>query len=188
MANKKGFFISSETPAWVDKESLLKFKNEDFRRIVDFFVFLNPCKSICKRADFSAFYNWKSPWRKPYKLNEQLKKASSNPKLLFSAENYEAVESALEKSRLKDNFPDDISNERVCFHNGQSSQFMSLFYHLRNSFAHSRFAIKDNDNDWIFIFEDVTGIGENTRVSARMILKKSTLLKWIEIIEGGEKK
>ncbi|MCR5126070.1 MAG: hypothetical protein K6B43_12895 [Treponema sp.] len=102
------YFVSSDIPAWIDKSTVAKFSDKDFQRIISFFVFLSPCKSLSARADFSEFYRWSAPWKKPYKLNEQLKKASSNPHLLFSAKNYGAMESALEKSGLKDNFPNDM--------------------------------------------------------------------------------
>ena len=61
---------------------------------------------------------------------------------------------------------------------------MQFFSHVRNCSAHNRFAIKPHKDDWLFILEDVS---RDKKVSARMILKKSTLLRWIEIIEGGEK-
>ena len=185
--NKSSVYTVAEgKPNWVDKESIKMFEDEEFKKIINFYVFFNPCKSLSVRAEFSPFYNWDTPWRKPFKLNEQLKKASSNYKLLFSAENYESIGSALEKAGLKEGFPQDISEEKVCFYNSQRNQFMSVFYHIRNSFAHSRFTIRDNNGNQIFIFEDVGG-KMKTKLSARMILKKSTLLKWIEIIEGGEK-
>lgn len=61
-----------------------------------------------------------------------------------------------------------------------------LFSHLRNSFAHNRYAIKKlpKSNDYIFIFEDK---GNLYHVSARMVLKKLTLEKWMSIIQNGEK-
>lgn len=184
--DKNGFFISSDVPAWIDRDSISKFKDANFRKIIDFFIFLNPCKDLCTRADFSVFYKWSAPWKKPYKLNKQLKHNSTNYKLLFSAKTYGDIENALEKANLKDNFPNDITSERICFYNNHKAQFMSVFYHIRNSFAHSRFCIKEDGDDWIFVFEDVVG-KKVKKVSARIILKKSTLLKWIEIIEGGEK-
>ena len=66
---------------------------------------------------------------------------------------------------------------------------MSVFYHLRNAFAHGRLNMVDVDGECVFLFEDIQ---ENKKkgeikVTARMILRKSTLLKWIEIIENGEK-
>ncbi|MCR4823603.1 MAG: hypothetical protein K5873_12110 [Treponema sp.] len=170
-----------------DKESISKFNNEEFLKIMIFYVLLNPCERLCSRFIYSPLSRWSSPWKKPFKLNEQLKKASTNPKLLFSVASYARMEEALEESNLKDNYQLINYEERVCFYNCQKNQFMSVFYHIRNSLAHSRFTIKEIDSDWLFIFEDRSMKNKKDELSARMILRKSTLLKWIEIIEGGEK-
>ena len=45
----------------------------------------------------------------------------------------------------------------------------------------------DVNGESVFIFEDVAKESDKLKVSARMILRKSTLLKWIDIIEQGER-
>jgi hypothetical protein len=99
------------------------------------------------------------------------------------------MDAALHKSDLNDNFPSDLSRERICIYDNQKNQFMSVFYHLRNSFAHCRLNMVDVDGECVFILEDVqpNQKSDQLKVSARMVIKKSTLLKWIDIIEGGEK-
>lgn len=77
--NKSSSYTVAEgKPDWIDEESIEMFDDLGFRKIINFYVFFNPCKSLSVRAEFSPFYNWNTPWRKPFKLNEQLKKASSN--------------------------------------------------------------------------------------------------------------
>ena len=65
---------------------------------------------------------------------------------------------------------------------------MSVFYHLRNAFAHCRLNMIDVNGESVFIIEDVQSSKkrDKLKVSARMILRKSTLLKWIDLIENGE--
>lgn len=48
----------------------------------------------------------------------------------------------------------------------------------------------DVDGECVFILEDVKPkkASDDLEISARMILRKSTLLKWIDIIEQGERK
>ena len=95
------------------------------------------------------------------------------------------MKDSLNEVNLQKNFPSDLETERGCFYKkSKQNQLECIFYHIRNCFAHGRFNISENNEDWTFVMEDW---GRNNRVSARMILKKSTLLKWIEIIEGGEK-
>ena len=100
------------------------------------------------------------------------------------------MDNALEKADLKENFPSNIANERVCIYDNQKNQFMSIFYHIRNSFAHCRLNMVDVDGECIFIFEDVQPNKNKNKlkISARMILRKRTLLKWIDLIEHGERR
>lgn len=135
-------------------------------------------------------YGWSAPWQKPYYLNRQLKQLASNYELLFSAASYEKMDEALEKADLLNDFPSNLEEERICIYDKEKNQFMSVFYHLRNSFAHGRLNMVDVDNECVFVFEDVApnSKSDNLKVSARMVLKKSTLLSWIDIIEHGESK
>lgn len=134
-------------------------------------------------------YGWFAPWRKPYYLNRQLRQAASNYELLFSSKGYDEMDVALEKADLKETFPSDFSRERICIYDTQKNQFLSVFYHIRNAFAHCRLNMIDVNGECVFIFEDVQPKKntEQLKVSARMILQKSTLLKWIDIIENGER-
>ena len=93
----------------------------------------------------------------------------------------------LEKANLGESFPSDMLRERICVANNKKNQFMSVFYHIRDAFAHGRFYIIEVDKQKIIVMEDVAPRGRPLIVTGRMILRKQTLLKWIEIINGGEK-
>ena len=191
--------LISDTSAWIKKIPSEQLQDADFVRIVNFFVFHSPCKGLSAMGVSLAEYGWSNPWKSPFYLNKQLRQAATNYELLFSAqnrtskknqsavENKEAkkdmMEMALEKSGLKDHFPHSFEKEVICFRNNKNNQFISAFYHIRNALAHGRFCIQNVNGEDFFAFEDV---GKN-KVSARMILRKSTLLQWIELIEGGEK-
>lgn len=59
---------------------------------------------------------------------------------------------------------------------------------MRNAFSHGRLNMVNIDGECVFVIEDISPKCKKGKhlVSARMILKKSTLLKWIDIIERGE--
>jgi hypothetical protein len=97
------------------------------------------------------------------------------------------MEENLEKADLKDDFPSDLGRERICVADNKKNQFMSVFYHIRDAFAHGRFYITDYEEHKIFVMEDVSPSSGRKPVSARMIVRKDTLLKWISLIENGEK-
>lgn len=185
----EGYYVD-KNPNWLNWIAPEKFNDKDLFKIVVFFVFHSPCNGLSARQISLSDYGWKTPWKKPYSLKKRLKESASNYNLLYSAQKYDGMETALKKADLLDGFPKDITRERVCFYNGQRNQFMSVFYHLRNAFAHCRLNLVDIDGECYFVMEDVlpNKNGDKVKLSARMILKKSTLLKWIDLIkDGGEK-
>lgn len=179
---------TDRNPSWLQWIAPAAFDDADLFRIVIFFVFHSPCPKLSSMGKSLQEYQWNTPWKKPYYLNRQLKQASTNKYLLFSAASYAAMDVALDKADLNDDFSSDLLRERICIYDNQKNQFMSVFYHLRNAFAHCRLNMIDVDGECVFILEDVQPSQKSDRlkVSARMVLKKSTLLKWIDIIEGGE--
>ena len=181
-------FSTNRNPSWMEWIDLDQFDDHDLCRIITFFVFHSPCSQLTSMSRTLEEYGWSSPWRKPYWLNRQLKQASSNYELLFSASTYDEMERALDNADLINSFPSDLTRERICIYDNQKNQFMSVFYHLRNAFAHCRLKMVNLDGECVFILEDVQPKKgqENLLVSARMILRKSTLLNWIDLIENGE--
>lgn len=180
--------FTDRNPKWLNWIAPEQFNDYDLFRIVVFFVFHSPCPEqsfMCKTLEE---YGWSAPWKKPYWLNCQLKQAASNYELIFPADRYTEMDTALEEANLKDNFPSDLFCERICIYDNQRNQFMSIFYHLRNAFAHCRLNMVDVNGECVFVIEDVqpNKKEEKVKVTARMILRKSTLLKWIDLIEGGE--
>lgn len=182
-------FITTERhPKWINWIAPDRFNDKDLFRIVIFFVFHSPCANLSSMRKTLSEYGWNTPWKKPYYLNRQLRQAASNYEIIYSAKGYNEMDRALEKAALKENFPSDFSHERICIYDNQGNQFLSVFYHIRNAFAHCRLNMVDADGECVFALEDVqpNNNSDCLKVSARMILRKSTLLKWIELIENGE--
>ena len=95
----------------------------------------------------------------------------------------------MKRGNLYDDFPSDLKTERICVYDNMHNQFLSVFYHIRNAFAHCRLNMIDVDGECVFVLEDIVrDKKKNTlKLSARMVIKKSTLLNWINLIEDGEK-
>ena len=181
-------YVDKKAPwlKWIVPED---FYDYDLFRIVTFFVFHSPCKSLSSMGKSLEEYGWHTPWKKPYHLNKQLKQASTNFNLIFSANSCKNLSLALEKANLADPFPTEIDKERIAIVNNKKNQFISVFYHLRNAFAHCRINMVTVNNECTFILEDIVNKNDSQKckLSARMIIKKQTLLNWINIIENGEK-
>lgn len=179
--------FSDRNPDWIRWIAPEHSNDQDLFKIVIFFVFHSPCSNLSSMGKTLDEYGWSAPWRKPYYLNKQLRQASLYELVVYSAKGYNEMDVALEKADLKETFPSDFSRERICIYDNQGNQFLSVFYHIRNAFAHCRLNMVDVDGDCVFIFEDVQPKKNSNqlKVSARMILRKSTLLKWIDLIENG---
>ncbi|MCF0133406.1 MAG: hypothetical protein HUJ72_06030 [Blautia sp.] len=97
------------------------------------------------------------------------------------------MQQACQRANLLENFPKNLDEERAAVSISDQNQFLSLFRHIRNAFSHGRINMHETkDGDLMFIFEDVgRKVSGGIPVSARMLLRKSTLLKWIDIIEAG---
>ena len=92
------------------------------------------------------------------------------------------------KKRVPDKYADDdLLQERIVIYKGNYNRFLSICYHIRNALAHGRLAMYERNNEIIFALEDGIKKQNKFHVRSRMILKKSTLLKWIDIVEGGGK-
>lgn len=180
--------FSDRNPAWMRWIAPEYFNDQDLFRVVIFFVFHSPCSNLSSMEKPLVEYGWSAPWRKPYYLNKQLRQVASIYELIYSAKGYDEMDIALAKADLYDAFPSNLARERICIYDNQGNQFLSVFYHIRNAIAHCRLNMVDVDGECVFIFEDVQ-LKKNSnqlKVSARMILRKSTLLKWIDLIENGE--
>lgn len=184
----RGDYMSITTdrnPNWIEFDD---FYDYDFLRIVTFFLFHSSCDNLSAMRKSLYEYGWTAPWKKPYYLNKQLRQEASTYELLFSAKGYNEMEEALEKAALLNDFPSDFSRERICFYDNLGNQFLSVFYHIRNALAHCRIKMVDVDGECVFAFEDIQPKNNKNqvKVSARMIIRKNTLLKWIALIEAGE--
>ncbi|MGN0562398.1 MAG: hypothetical protein ACI4K6_06285 [Candidatus Fimenecus sp.] len=179
--------VTQQNADWLEWIADEKFNDADLFRIVKFFVFHSPCPNLSARGKSLHEYGWNNPWKNPYWLNKQLCQVSSSQKLVFSSKTVKDIDSVLAEADLLHNFPHNFERERICIYDNKSNQFMSIFYHIRNALAHGRLNMKDIHGSCIFVFEDVKKRGNELFVTARMIIKKETLLKWIDIIEQGEK-
>jgi hypothetical protein len=193
-----GYIYAEEKPAWLEWLVPEKFYDADLFRIVVFFVFHSPCiGSTTNPKPPSAMgkpvskYGWSEKWgnyRNPKSLNHILRSASTNFTLIYSATGNNDMQQACKKAGLLTDFPTDVGLECAAISPSDQNQFLSLFRHIRNAFSHSRLNMRElSDGDLLFIFEDVAinKKPEGTPVSARIKLRKSTLLKWINIIEAG---
>lgn len=180
MNNQTGIIIGDKNPTWIDKSKNIesKFQNQDFAKIINFFLLQTPVTELSVRSKSVDSFGWGNT----YELKKKMRIIGTNKINFEFADRLNEMQGYLTECNLIDDFSK-ISDytERGCFYIVKN-QLNSIFYHIRNSLAHGRFNIIEQNNDWIFIMED---INLHKKVSARMILRKSTLLDWIAIIKQG---
>lgn len=188
MKKENNFYPADKTPPWKDPLNQEILDSKDFQKIFFFFTVFTPCPGLSSREKTVESYGWSNPWKHPFFLNKQLQQVTKNKKLVYVAESYNLLE-ILQESGLEKDFPNNLNSEKICIYDTKSNHYLSIFYHIRNSFAHGRFNIAFYNDEQVFIFEDVVKKekAQIIKLSARMILRKSTLLRWIQIIEAGEK-
>lgn len=179
-----------KTPNWIENLPDEELYNHEMIQIISFYVLCSPVAGLSAMRKSLGDYNWNTPWKKPYYLNRQLKQAASNYCLLYASSSYDLLEDAIQKSETLREFPNNIEDEAVAFYNCKNNQFMSVFYHIRNSIAHGRFIKKvNNSGEKVYVMEDVVEQKKNPmqdKLSARMVLYERTLLSWINVIQNGE--
>lgn len=168
-----------KVPTWLNELPCTLEERKEFQEIINFYVLHTPCEGISARAVLPEDYGWKEN----RKLNNALKKVFVDGEKVLFVDTIPDLYDSLEKVELYD-FPEQVDIERACIHNGKGNQFKSLFSHLRNAFVHGRFNIEMlEDRAIVYVLEDFNK--SKKQITARMILKEQTLLKWIEIIVNG---
>lgn len=194
MANKKlsreDLVISPKHPKWLDTIVADRHCDNNLYKIILFFVIFSPCPKYSTQGRTLQFYNWKD---KPWSTNKYLKDKLDNGVFSDRKKYFRCVAQipqlveAVHKAELEDDFYVHREVERVAFINTEGSEYMSLFHHIRCALAHGRIAMfEDSDtDDLLFVMENGSELGAEFHVKARMVLRRSTLLRWIEIITAG---
>lgn len=185
----EGYIIVNDSEDWLKEPIDNEFADSNFMKIILFYVLHSPCKKgSYSRIDLSE-YGWNNPW-----YHDEFKTGLKNI-AGFNETNYHYEEAqkdfkeCWEKLQYQDNFYDNVNQEYVVFSNaGETNPYMSLFHHIRNSIAHRRFTAQkiNRERDYYIIMEDVKFVDGFYRVNARMILRKRTLLKWIDFLECND--
>ena len=165
-------------------------------KIINFYIFNAP---ILKNGTSNGFnkslkdYGWGTTQNNANKLERSLLKASKLGNFIFLKSS--TIENTIDSMDLNSSIC--ISHERAVLKlNGKvtaeedgsfvftesETRMESLFRHIRNSFAHNRTYIFDND---FILLEDCD---DSNKITAKILIEIKTLLKWIDVITGINKK
>ena len=186
---KNGYVYSPLCPGWVKRNKVpTEFADDALKRIILFYVFNTPCEQLSSSSISLHSYGWaKSVWQNNI-LKDQLFAVANlkRDKSFAVAKNVYDMKDACNKVNLSGKFQEHRDIERIAIYKPSNyPEFMAVFYHIRNAFAHGRLAMYKQGEDVAFVLEDGVKKGDRFQVRSRMVLKKSTLLRWIDIIEAG---
>lgn len=188
--SKEEMVISPKHPEWLDTITPNRCYDENLYKVILFFVLFSPCPKYCTQGRTLQFYHWNE---KPWSTNRYLKNKldagvfTDKKKYFRCVDNASTFSAALRKANLDGGFYLHREIERVAFTKVESSEYMSLFHHIRCALAHGRIAIFEDaeTKDIVFVMENGVESGTGFHVKARIILRESTLLRWIDIITAG---
>lgn len=186
---KNGYVHSPHHPGWIKRNKVpAEFGDEGLKRIIFFYVFNTPCELLSSSSIPLTNYGWsKTVWQNNALKDQLFGVAKLKRNETFAvAKNVYDMKDVCHITNLVGKFHDQRDCERIAIYKPSNyPEFMAVFYHIRNALAHGRLAMYKHGNEIIFVLEDGVKKGDRFQVRSRMVLKKSTLLKWIEIIENG---
>ena len=149
--------------------------DEVFRQILQFYLFECPTPGLSARGRDFELFGWEG--RGPLiALTKKLRQSASENLVYKSCAKVEMAEAVSEVGILEEV---DLTAEYVVFYKHRDSEVHSLFGHIRNAFAHGSFFIGEHSNEAVYVLED-----DYHGMTARLILKASTLVSWAKIVRG----
>lgn len=184
MEQKETRVLAEENPEWLNTPSPFDQLDEDWIRIIIFYVFHSPAGSVSARGTTLPNYGWGTKnGSQDFKLlkKRMIEYAGMKPEDFQCIKKWEDARNSFEANNLID-FPKNISKERATFFVGGYPTCETVMRHLRNSFAHGRLSFYEEKGKIYIAMED---IARQKAISARMILSKTTLFRWMIITIAG---
>lgn len=183
------YIVVNENEEWLRQPINKDFCDNDFMRIVLFYVLHSPCKQGSYSRINLEDFGWKNPWHSTrFKSLLDDTPNFSSDSFLYT-ETQKGFKALWESANLADNFFDENGKEYAVFsYAGESNSHLDLIHHIRNALAHGRFTARKYNREFYIYMEDVRQIDSIFVVNARIILKKKTLIEWIDIFECRSEK
>ncbi len=174
---------------WKNGNLNIPYNNKNFLKIIDFYLFNCPVYTIKGSNNHKVINNVSKHNKSFYDLNykqqdfkkllNKIRKPIKSYMEYYFLENDKNLESEfniiVNNIKLKDPEYDFIIYKSLIPNN----KTMSIFYAIRNAFAHGTFSIKTiNQRKKIYYFESKN----NNIIKARIRLKEKTLLNWIDFV------
>lgn len=183
--SKEEYLEVNNDEEWLHNVPGKALYDDDYFRIIDFYVLHSPCRVSSYSPRTLESLGWKNPWlssifRDTFDAVPEFKDGDT---FRFHSSKNHFLE-MWDSTGYEDFFS--VEKEFAVFtYAGETNPRMDLLHHIRNSFAHGRFTAKKKNKEFYFYFEDVTEIKgiKGLFAVARICLKKTTLLEWLNLFE-----
>lgn len=173
-------------PEWWDKNKKIPFHNENFVKILDFYLFHCPSE-ITKKKGTAKIYTRVSKraktlrsqgWIEGYAntLIACMKRNLKNPHQYCVCNSNENIAEKTEELESSCTLSDKHFEMLVITERHDMNKASAIFYYIRNAFAHASFSVITVNNRNIYYFESK----KDETVKARIRLNENTLLEWIK--------
>lgn len=189
--DNKQYMIYDWQPKWLKTISFSEFKKiED---IFWLFLLVAPSDKECYQAKRLKYFDWndKKLWSENNYIYEELTRIFTiDDNCLGEFKTYKELNEELAKKNIDEKNIDKEKRE-ICFfiYKSKKATTLDFFRHVRNSFAHGRFAL----NDEYLIMEDVD-INKNAdyknkkvSINALIVIKIENMKKIVKIIAQKNK-
>lgn len=185
----KGLEEAPLTPGWVNagENGDSSLSQSEYWRLYDFYVLHTPCEKYSSSSVSIMRYGWtKNVWRPGSanlrdKLLDECGFASGDN--LFIGTAVSETKALFREAGLTAGFHKQFDERIAIYKEPQVSVPKSILGHIRCSLAHGRFSAYRRKGCVFIVLEDgVKAKGKTSFfVRSRMVLKLTTLLKWIDI-------
>ena len=183
---------SIQTYGYVKKVSIITYYGKEAKISLEeewlmfkFFVVHNPCgdNMTWKSISFKD-YGWPDKIDKPNGLRSKLDEVLSISSNQFVFTEKDDLKEKFAATNLTDGFPEDIITERAVIGDTPGdNKHLKLFRHIRNCFCHGKYVVVKNAlGHEMIIMQD----NYNKNVTARIVIRKTTLMEWIRIIDKNK--
>lgn len=167
---------------WWNREIGIPFSSDSFTTIIEFFLFNCPVEysngtKVCVRAKTFRDYGYDSGALNSLLAN--MKKGNGYPIIYNPIGSTERVEDVYYKIFDNTNYSDPNIEFLIFRHTDDLGKTKSIFYAIRNAFAHGSFSVVFQNNRTYYLLENC----HNGTIKARMRLREETLLKWIDLVK-----
>lgn len=160
-----------------------KYKYNDaakFGKIIDFYLWKCPAPNTACNAKVFRDYGWKEPYQ--FKsLKKKLLQLNSGNKISYIEANRDDFEGTLRKYGQFDSH----KFSEIIIIIDSASGMADLFKKIRNGLAHGSFLIHKNSSDKQYYYFLENRNPDSGVINMRLVLKTSTLISWIKIVESG---